>query len=193
MIVILSGITGVGKSYIKKHIIEKLNFKNIVIVTTREKRKNEVNGIDKHFVNEQEFENLQKQGKTSVNFEFLENKYAYYTKDLISDENSITELHYDTIEEFKKVAKNVISIYVKPKRIKLAIKQLKLRGLPSVVEKNRIKEIKQQILEFEKNKELKEMFDYIIYNDYTEKTIENVINLIKGLIEQKQSLCLKEG
>lgn len=193
MIVILSGITGVGKSYIKKHIIEKLNFKNIVIVTTREKRENEVNGIDKHFVNEQEFENLQKQGKTSVNFEFLENKYAYYTKDLISDENSITELHYDTIEEFKKVAKNVISIYVKPKKIKLAIKQLKLRGLPSIVEKNRIKEIKQQILEFEKNKELNGMFDYIIYNDYTEKTIENVINLIKGLIEQKQSLCLKEG
>lgn len=193
MIVILSGITGVGKSYIKKHIIEKLNFKNIVIVTTREKRADEVNGIDKHFVNEQEFQDLQKQGKTSVNFEFLENKYAYYTKDLISDENSITELHYDTIEEFKKVARNVISIYVKPKKIKLAIKQLKLRELPSIVEKNRIREIKQQIMEFEKNKELKKMFDYIIYNDYTEKTIENVISLIKGLIEQKQSLCLKEG
>ena len=32
MIVILSGITGAGKSYLKKHIIERLQFKNIVIV-----------------------------------------------------------------------------------------------------------------------------------------------------------------
>lgn len=193
MIVILSGITGVGKSYIKKHIIEKLNFKNIVIVTTRAKRKNEVPGIDKHFVTEEQYELLKQENKTSVNFEFLENKYAYYTEDLISEENSITELHYDTIKEFKKVAKNVVSIYIKPKKIKLAIEQLKLRKLPSDVENSRIKEIKQQILEFEKNKELKEMFDYIIYNDYTEKTIEYVINLLKGLIEKKQSLCLKEG
>ena len=41
MIVILSGITGAGKSYLKKHIIERLQFKNIVIVTTRAKRINE--------------------------------------------------------------------------------------------------------------------------------------------------------
>ena len=32
MIVILSGITGAGKSYLKKHIINKLNFKNIGII-----------------------------------------------------------------------------------------------------------------------------------------------------------------
>ena len=58
MIVILSGITGAGKSYLKKHIINKLNFKNIVIVTTRAIRENEVDGIDKHFVTDSEFERL---------------------------------------------------------------------------------------------------------------------------------------
>ena len=58
MIVILSGITGAGKSYLKKHIIERLQFKNIVIVTTRAKRINEIDGIDKHFVTDEDFESL---------------------------------------------------------------------------------------------------------------------------------------
>ena len=64
MIVILSGITGAGKSYLKKHIINKLNFKNIVIVTTRAIRENEVDGIDKHFVSDSEFEKLKAKGRT---------------------------------------------------------------------------------------------------------------------------------
>lgn len=186
MIVILSGITGAGKSYLKKHIIERLNFKNIVIVTTRDKRKNEKNGIDKHFVSDEEFEHLKETGKTSVAFDFLGNKYAYYTDDLNSTENSITELHYSTIKEFKQVAKNVISIYIKPHNIKKATEQLKMRKLPWKVEKQRLQEIKEQIIEFEKNKDLKEQFDYIIYNDYTEKSLENVINLIQKLMDNKE-------
>lgn len=192
MIVILSGITGAGKSYLKKHIIERLKFKNIVIVTTRAKRINEIDGIDKHFVTDEEFEGLKKFGKISVDFEFLGNKYGYLTEDLIFDENSITELHYSTIDNFKKIAKNVISIYIKPLNIEFAKQQLKLRKLPWKVEKERLKEIKEQVLEFEKNKKLKEKFDYIIYNDYTEKSLEEAIKLIQNLIDE-QSLCLKEG
>ncbi len=182
MIVILSGITGAGKSYLKKYIINKLNFKNIVIVTTRAIRENEVEGIDKHFVTDSEFERLKKTGELSVCFEFLGNKYGYYTKDLIDGVNSITELHYSTIDEFKKCAKNVISIYIKP-NVNMAKKQLKLRNLPKAVEKFRLKEIKEQLKEFEKDASLRSKFDYIISNDYTNDSLENATNLIKTLAE----------
>lgn len=183
MIVILSGITGAGKSYLKKHIINKLNFKNIVIVTTREKRTNEVEGIDKHFVSEEEFERLKNSGEISVCFEFLGNKYGYYTKDLNDGINSITELHYSTIDEFKRCAKNVISIYIKP-NVNMARKQLRLRKLPKSVENFRLKEIKEQIQEFEKNEVLREKFDYIISNDYNEESLEKATNLIKSIAEK---------
>ena len=52
MIVTLSGITGTGKSFFKDAISKELGFKNLAIVTTRNKRKNEVDGIDKEFVND---------------------------------------------------------------------------------------------------------------------------------------------
>ena len=183
MIVILSGITGAGKSYLKKHIINKLNFKNIVIVTTRTIRTNEVDGIDKHFVSDSEFERLKEKGEISVCFEFLGNKYGYYTKDLIDGVNSITELHYSTIDDFKKCTKDVISIYIKP-NVSMAKKQLKLRNLPKAVEKFRLKEIKEQLKEFDKNANLRSKFDYIISNDYTDSSLENATNLIKSLVEK---------
>ncbi len=183
MIVILSGITGAGKSYLKKYIINKLNFKNIVIVTTRAKRTGEVEGIDKHFVTEEEFENLKKEGKISVPFEFLGHKYAYYTEDLISSENSVTELHYSTIDDFKKVAKEVVAIYIKP-NVEMAKKKLKLRCLPKTVEKFRLKEIKEQVELFENNINIQNKFDYIISNNYTEESVNNAVELIKNIEER---------
>jgi len=180
MIVILSGVTGVGKSYLKKLIIERLNFKNIIVITTRNKRYNEIDSVDKYFLTDEDFENKKKRKEISVPFEFLGNKYAYYTKDLImEDVNGITELHYNTIDEFRKVAKNVIAIYLKPIQLDEAKEQLKLRGLPKETEEKRLREIEEQALEFENSKEIQKKFDYIIYNDYTEKTVEKIIKLIQ--------------
>lgn len=194
MIVTLSGVTGVGKSYFKKQIIEKLNFKNIVIVTTRAKREKEREGIDKYFITEEQFNKLVKSEEISMPFEFLGNKYAYYKKDLTqTDENSITEVHYDTIGTFKSIAKNVLSIYLKPVDMELARTQLKLRNLPQEVEKTRLEEMEEQAKEFEKNVELRKQFDYIIYNDYTEKTVQKVVKIIKNILEEEKKLCLKEG
>ena len=74
MIVTLSGVTGTGKSFFKNVISQELNFKNLVIVTTREKRNGEINGIDKEFVSEEKFAKLKKENKIAVDFEFLGSK-----------------------------------------------------------------------------------------------------------------------
>jgi len=56
MIITLSGVTGVGKSYLKKEIEDKLGIKAQTIVTTRTKREDEQDGVDKKFVTDEEFE-----------------------------------------------------------------------------------------------------------------------------------------
>ena len=112
MIVTLSGVTGTGKSFFKNVISQELGFENLVIVTTRAKRKGEIDGIDKRFVNEEEFEKLKKENKIVVDFEFLGAQYAYMKNELESDKNQVTEVHYNTIYDFKKYAKDVFSIYM---------------------------------------------------------------------------------
>ena len=83
-----------------------------IFVTTRNKRKNEVNGIDKEFVSEEEFEKLVKNKEVVVDFEFLGAKYGYRKEKLESSENQVTEVHYSTIYEIKKHTPNIFSIYI---------------------------------------------------------------------------------
>lgn len=179
MIVTLSGITGIGKSFFKNVIVDELKFKNMVIVTTRPKRKNEINGIDKNFVSDDDFEELRHNKKIAVDFEFLGAKYGYKIEDLQSDENQVTEVHYNTIYEFKKNAKNVFAIYMIPSDFERAKKELLKRELPKDVEEKRLKKIEEHIKEFNSNKELQKQFDYIFINDYTENSKNKLLDIIR--------------
>ena len=152
MIVTLSGVTGVGKSFFKNFIVEELGFKNLVITTTRKKRNNEIDGIDKNFLSDEEFEHLKKEGKIAVDFEFLGNKYAYNIDDLQSSQNQVTEVHYSTIYEFKKNAKDVFAVYIVPSDLREAKRQLKKRKLPPEVEKSRLNEIDEHIKKIKNDK-----------------------------------------
>ena len=49
-IITLSGISGIGKSFLKSYILSNnSDFQSLISVTTRNRRKNEVEGIDKFF------------------------------------------------------------------------------------------------------------------------------------------------
>ena len=181
MIVTLSGVTGTGKSFFKNAISQELNFKNLVIVTTREKRNGEI--IDKEFVGEEEFAKLKRENKIAVDFEFLGAKYAYRKENLNSDENQVTEVHYNTIYEFKKNAKNVFAIYMIPKDIERAKQELKNRNLSKEVQQKRLKEIDEHIKEYNNNKDLQKQFDYVFVNDYSEKAKNDLLEIIKRRAE----------
>lgn len=178
MIVVLSGVTGVGKSYLKSIIQDKLNLENLLLVTTRAKREGEIEGKDKYFFTIDEYNKKKQTGEIAVTFNFLGENYAYYTKDLLNNKNSIVELHYATITEFKKVAKQVLAIYILPNDINIAIEQLKKRNLPKKVEEKRISEIKEQYYKVKTNKNILKEFDYIIENDYTQKVVEKIVGII---------------
>ena len=179
MIVTLSGITGTGKSFFKNVISQELNFKNLAIVTTRTKREDEINGIDKEFVNDTKFKQLKEEGKIVVDFEFLGAKYAYRKKYLQSQDNYVTEVHYDTIYDFKKNASEVFSIYMIPYDIERAKLELKKRELPIEREWDRLQEIEEHIKEYSTNKDLQKQFDYVFVNDYTEKSKEKLLQIIR--------------
>lgn len=183
MIITLSGITGIGKSFFKNVIVQELDFKNLVIVTTRPKRKNEIDGIDKNFVTDEEFEQLKNNEEILVDFEFLGAKYAYKRTDLESNQNQVTEVHYSTIYDFKKSAKDVFSIYMIPADFERAKLELKKRELPKKVEEKRLQEIEEHIEEFSKNEDLQKQFDYIFINDYTEYSKNKLIQIIKEKIK----------
>ena len=191
MVVTLSGITGTGKSFFKDVIVKGLGFKNLVIVTTREKRCGEINGIDKEFVSDEEFEEMVKKEEVTANFEFLEAKYGYRKELLESQENQVTEVHYSTIYDIKKHASNIFSIYIKPNDVERAKEELKKRNLSKEIEKARLKEIDEHIIEYSKNLELRKQFDCEFINDYTENAKNRLIDIIKNEILSRRKKQLR--
>lgn len=181
MIITLSGVTGVGKSYLKKEIEDKLGIKAQTIVTTRTRREGEQDGVDKKFVTDEEFEQLKRKKDIIVTFEFLGNKYGYPRKEMESKKNSVVELHYSIIYQLKKEVKNTFSIYMIPENIEVAKQKLKERNLPKEVEKLRLEEIEEHFETFQNDENLRNQFDYIFYNDYTEKSIQKIIELLKNI------------
>lgn len=180
MVIALAGVTGVGKSYLKNQIHNILGIDLQTIVTTRKKREGEVEGIDKKYVTDKEFEDLKNKKEIVATFEMLGNKYGYPRNQMESDSLSVVELHYSNIYKFRKEVKDIFAIYMIPKNIETAIQKLKERNLSKEVEIKRIEEIKEHIENFKKDKNLREQFDYILYNDYTENTVKEIIQIVKN-------------
>ena len=184
MLLALAGVTGVGKSYFKDKIVEKLGFEKIKIITTREIRNGEKNNEDKIFVTPSELNNLKESNKIAYDFNMLGNIYAYSKDSLFSNKNTVFELHYSTIFNFRNICPNLTSIYILPQNIEMAKEQTKKRHLKPNVEKNRLLEIDEHYNSFMADANLRKQFDYIVYNNYDKESENQIINIIKKLLNK---------
>lgn len=180
----LAGITGVGKSYYKDKICEKLDFEKIKIITTRAPRHGEVNNQDKIFVSKEDLESMISRGEIAYKFDLLGVTYAYTKDALFSDKNTVFEMHYDTIIDFKRICPHLCSIYLLPRDINVSKEMLIQRCLAPEVEKARLNEIDEHYNRITTDKKLMSMFDYVLYNNYDKASEDAVINLVDDLLKQ---------
>ena len=146
MLLALSGITGVGKSYFAEEIAKKLDFNKV--------RKN---------------------GEIAYDFNVFGGTYAYKSEEIFSKENYVFEMYYTTIQDWKKIRPDIVTIYILPRDVDVALQKVKQRNLTKEKEEERIKETEEQYKEFQN------MFDYIIYNNYDYESEENLMNLIRNI------------
>lgn len=69
MLICILGFSASGKDTIEKEMINKYSFNKVIQFTNRPPRENEINGIDYHFVSNQEFKSL-----------ILKNEFVSYRK-----------------------------------------------------------------------------------------------------------------
>ncbi len=183
MLLGIAGVTGTGKSYYKDRLVERLGFEKVKIITTRAVRKGEKNGEDKIFLNKEELQKLRDSGKIAYEFELLGNIYAYTKEELFSNKNVVFELHYDTIYDFKKVCPHLFALYLFPKSIEMAKEKTRERNLDPITEQKRLLEIDEHYKRITTDENLKNMFDYTLYNNYDKDSEDKIINFIKSLIK----------
>lgn len=181
MLLALSGITGVGKSYFAEEIAKKLDFNKVHTIRTRDMRPGEKNGKTGLFMTSAELEKMKKNGEIAYDFNMFGGTYAYKSEEIFSKENYVFEMYYTTIQDWKKIRPDIVTIYILPRDVDVALQKVKQRNLTKEKEEERIKETEEQYKEFKNNKELQNMFDYIIYNNYDYESEENLMNLIRNI------------
>ena len=178
-IFLISGPSGVGKDTVIKTLNESNSYiKNIVTITTRKIRVNEINNKDYIFVNKKEFENLIKKNKLIEWSEVYGNLYGVpkdqIDKNLKNRNKIIIKTDIQGVKKLKQKFINATTIFIMPPDVRTLLNRLKSRKTDSVEDITKRSNIAIKEIE-EKN-----MFDHIIINK--DGDLINTINQIKKII-----------
>ena len=182
IMVILSSPSGAGKTTITKKIQQKYqSFKISVSHTTRKPRPNEVDGIDYHFVTNEEFNKLIKEGQFYEYAKIFDNYYGTNKKnvdELFKKNDIIFDIDWQGNKQLSKFKNlKLIKIYLIPPNKDELKKRLISRNQDST------EEVQRRFKAFDKDIKYWSDYDYIIINENLEncyKQIEKIISLHKS-------------
>ena len=179
VLLVISSPSGTGKTTICKKLLEyDKNIHLSVSVTTRKKRKNEVEGIDYYFRSKKDFLNLKSQNSFIENALVFENYYGTLKSEVLERlENGVDvliDIDWQGTRQINQAMKgNLIKIFLLPPSIDELKKRLSKRNSDSIKEIN-----------FRMSKALKEIkhfdeYDYVLVNDNLENTFQKIIKIIE--------------
>jgi guanylate kinase len=187
MIVALFGVTGVGKSFYKNAICNRLNFKKLTTIRTREPREGEINGVTGLFMTPAELDELDNKGDIFYRFGVFDGQYAYLRNEVESPENKVFEMHYTQLDDWKRLCNDLVSIYILPKSLDDAKERIYERHLSKDKEEVRLKEIEEQYNAVVKNENMMNKFDYVFTNNYDQDSEDRMIELIQTIMNSENN------
>lgn len=176
--VVISGPSGVGKVTIVSRLINNGLGIYSVSMTTRNKRKGEIDGKDYFFLSKDEFlDNIKKDNL--FEYAIYNNNYYGTPKDFVFNnindgKNVIAIVDVQGAMKIESKYSDALSIFIMPPSFEELEKRLINRGTDSMDNiKNRLEIAKKEISYSDK-------YDYTIINDDMEKTIDEIKNIIKS-------------
>ena len=106
MIIVLLGASGSGKSTIEHELATHYGFEKIISYTTREPRKNEENGKDYYFVDNETFNEILNDNLFAEYDEYSQNRLYGTLKSDYIDGNKVVVLTPNGLRQIKKNCKN---------------------------------------------------------------------------------------
>ena len=180
VLIVISSPSGTGKTTICKKLLEYDNNIHLsVSVTTRKKRKNEVEGIDYYFKTKKDFLNLKSENSFIENAFVFENYYGTLKSEVLEQLEKgidvLIDIDWQGTRQITQAMKgNLIKIFLLPPSIDELKKRLSKRNSDSVEEIN-----------FRMSRALKEIkhydeYDYVLVNNNLDKTFQQIVKILES-------------
>ena len=179
--------SGAGKTTIVRHLLEKYkqHFSFSISATTRERRKQEVEGRDYYFMDNAKFKSLIVDGAFVEWEEVYDDRYYGTLKSEIErivalGKKVIFDIEVNGAQSLKQTyGSRCLVIFVKPPSFRVLVQRLVDRKSESADSlRKRIKRIKKELL-FEQS------FDLVLLNDKLDITLEQAENIIEKHVLKK--------
>jgi guanylate kinase len=179
MMIVVSSPSGVGKTtLVRLLVIRNKNFEISMSNTTRETRKNEIEGKDYYFINEKKFNDLVKTKSFYEYARVFNNLYGTLKnpviKNLFQGKDVLFDIDWQGSEQIKKLKlKNkLISIFILPPNIKTLRERLSNRDMKDkLILKERMSQFKNDVLHWKE-------YDYTVINNDLEKCYQAIMSII---------------
>lgn len=164
------GSSGSGKTTVGNYVFGKN--RELISTTTRQPRRNEVNGKHYYFILKSQFRYKMDRGEFAE-YDFYDGHYYALSREEINSKldqgDAYVVITYKGYLQLKQIVPEIVSIFIETSK-EHAEAMLKCRG---------DKDIQSRLLMFENEQKLKHKCDYIVYNEFgnLEKTLSDVIKI----------------
>lgn len=174
---VVSAPSGAGKTTLVKALVESIaNIKVSVSHTTRRARPGEENGVNYHFVTENEFMQMLKDNLFLEHAQVFEHYYGTSQQWLLEQLNLgvdiILEIDWQGAQLVRRLMPDMVSIFILPPSRVILEQRLRLRGKDSeAVISRRLRGAAEEISHYVD-------FDYLVVNDDFSEALENLKSII---------------
>ena len=162
LLIVVSGPAGSGKGTVNAQLVATGDFVFSVSATTRAPRPGEINGVNYHFIDREEFQRRIDEGGFLEYTSYCDNFYGTPMKEamavLESGKNLILEIECDGAKNVKRIFPEAVLIMLIPPTF--SIQEERLRGRATETEDVIIKRLEKAKREIEQI----DAYDYIVYN-----------------------------
>ena len=162
LLIVVSGPAGSGKGTVNSQLVATGDFVFSVSATTRAPRPGEINGVNYHFIDREEFQRRIDENGFLEYTTYCDNFYGTPLKEamavLESGKNLILEIECDGAKNVKKIFPEAVLIMLIPPTF--AIQEERLRGRGTETEEVILKRLEKAKREIEQI----DAYDYIVYN-----------------------------
>lgn len=162
LMVVVSGPAGSGKGTVNAELLKTGEFVYSVSATTRAPRPGEVDGVNYHFITEEEFRHRLEEGGMLEYTQYCGNFYGTPRKEaeevLASGKHLILEIEVDGAMQVKKRYPEAILIMLLPPSYE--VQEQRLRGRATETEEKILARLEQTKFEVRRLPE----YDYVVYN-----------------------------